>query len=126
MELFTSEGCSSCPPANALLERITQRTRKQGLRVYPLSFHVDYWNELGWKDPFSDTAYTRRQRQYGQAMALSSIYTPQMIVNGTDQFVGHRQAIADKSIGKALNVGEIVPVFLIAGRTPPVPDPQLD
>ena len=94
--------------------------------MYPLSFHVDYWNELGWKDPFSDAADTRRQRQYGQAMALSSIYTPQMIVNGTDQFVGHRQAIADKSIEKALNVGEIVPVFLIAGRTPPVPDPQLD
>jgi hypothetical protein len=103
VELFTSEGCSSCPPADELLARITQHTRKQGLRVYPLSFHVDYWNYLGWKDPFSDTAYTRRQRQYGQVMALSSIYTPQIIVNGTDQFVGHRQDTADKSIEKALN-----------------------
>lgn len=103
VELFTSEGCSSCPPADELLGRITQHTRKQGVRVFPLSFHVDYWNYLGWKDPFSEAAYTQRQRQYGQAMALSSIYTPQMIVNGTDQFIGHQQDTADKSIEKALN-----------------------
>lgn len=112
VELFTSEGCSSCPPADELLGRITQHAQKQGFRVYPLSFHVDYWNYLGWKDPFSDPAYTRRQRQYGQAMALSSIYTPQMIVNGTDQFVGHRQDTADKIIEKALNTSVPVRVEL--------------
>lgn len=117
VELFTSEGCSSCPPADELLGRITQHVRKQGLRVFPLSFHVDYWNYLGWKDPFSSTAYTERQRQYGRAMGLSSIYTPQMIVNGSDEFVGHRQSIADKSIEKALNTRVPVRVELqLEGR----------
>jgi len=85
IELFTSEGCSSCPPADELVASLPT-TYPSG--VYILSFHVDYWDRLGWKDPFSRSDFTQRQRQYGEVLMLNSVYTPQVVVNGRTQMVG--------------------------------------
>jgi hypothetical protein len=84
VELFTSEGCSSCPPADEAIGRL----RGWKKNVFILSFHVDYWDYLGWKDIFSNAAYSGRQQIYGDLFHLSSIYTPQIVVNGKAQFVG--------------------------------------
>src|SRR4051812_37227565 len=86
VELFTSEGCSSCPPADELLSRLVASAAKDGRRVYPIAFHVDYWNSLGHPDPFSAKAYSERQRAYAAAMRSKQVYTPQMIVNGINEF----------------------------------------
>ena len=84
VELFTSEGCSSCPPADEAVGRLNGWKKN----VYVLSYHVDYWNYLGWKDVFSNTAYSSRQQNYGDLFHINSIYTPQIVVNGKVQFVG--------------------------------------
>lgn len=83
LELFTSEGCSSCPPADALLEKFSSRPG-----VITLSFHVDYWNDLGWEDPYSAGFSTERQRLYSARLAKGRTYTPQLVVNGELEFVG--------------------------------------
>jgi hypothetical protein len=88
IELFTSEGCSSCPPADRLLGHYAQDSMYHGVHVYSLAFHVDYWDYLGWRDSFSSPIATDRQRMYVEALGLSGAYTPQMVVNGTDQFNG--------------------------------------
>ncbi len=88
VELFSSEGCSDCPPAEELLNKITKEAMANKTYVYPLAFHVDYWNKLGWKDPFSDSSFSNRQRKYREPLHNEVIYTPQMIVNGQVQFVG--------------------------------------
>ena len=102
LELFTSEGCSSCPPADRLLSDVIEDANEKGLEVYALSFHVDYWNRLGWKDPYSSAAYSERQRNYARALR-SNVYTPQLVVNGKDEFVGSNRAKAAMSIKKALD-----------------------
>src|ERR1043166_3306036 len=79
VELFTSEGCSSCPPADKLLGRLRQDVAARGFEVVPLGFHVDYWNSLGWNDRFSSAEFSRRQEQYAQALRLDGPYTPQMV-----------------------------------------------
>ncbi|UWR87031.1 DUF1223 domain-containing protein [Phaeobacter inhibens] len=83
VELFTSQGCSSCPPADALLRQLTARSD-----VLPLALHVDYWDYIGWKDQFADPAHTRRQKGYAHVGGRQMVYTPQMIVNGQDDVVG--------------------------------------
>ena len=89
VELFTSQGCSSCPPADALLGELAQRPD-----VVALAFHVDYWDYIGWKDPFASSAMTARQRQYAGALGLRMIYTPQMVVDGRIDVVGsHRSEV---------------------------------
>jgi hypothetical protein len=85
VELFTSEGCSSCPAADEAIERLL---KKNTADVYILVYHVDYWNRLGWIDPFSQPAWSERQYQYANALHLNSVYTPQVIINGTKEFVG--------------------------------------
>ena len=83
VELFTSQGCSSCPPADALMEKLVAKDH-----VIALSLHVDYWDYIGWKDRFADPAYTARQKAYARSSGRNMVYTPQMIVNGIDQVVG--------------------------------------
>src|SRR5271154_1846162 len=84
LELFTSEGCSSCPPADALLSDLGSSTKG----VIPLAYHVDYWNHLGWSDPFSSHQWSERQSEYAQAMNLDGEYTPQMVISGRWQCAG--------------------------------------
>jgi len=102
VELFSSEGCSSCPPAEQLLAEIAADARRSGRNVLTLEFHVDYWNSGGWTDPFSARAYTQRQEQYERALDERSLYTPQMIVNGTHAFVGSDRGEARRSVEAAL------------------------
>src|SRR5215831_14975386 len=102
VELFTSEGCSDCPPADAVLERLIATQPVVGADVNGLGQHVDYWDELGWKDRFSSAALTNRQRVYGASFALESVYTPQMIVDGRAQFVGSDARAATRAIERAI------------------------
>lgn len=101
LELFTSQGCSSCPAADVLLSRLglDYQTRSQ---VVPLAFHVDYWNDGGWVDPFSARTWTLRQQTYGRALRLTDAYTPQLVVGGQAQFVGADEARARREIAAAL------------------------
>lgn len=98
VELFTSEGCSSCPPADALVAKVQKQSAGQA--VYILAFHVDYWNRLGWKDVFSSHDYSSRQYQYSKWIK-SEVYTPQVIVNGRTEFVGSDE----KSLRSAIKLG---------------------
>jgi hypothetical protein len=100
VELFTSEGCSSCPSADKLAARIQKEYADKP--VYILAFHVDYWNRLGWKDVFSDPAFTKRQRQYASLLKLSTVYTPQAVVGGRTEFVGSREATMRMAIAEGL------------------------
>lgn len=88
VELFTSEGCSSCPPADALLRQIHLKQAPSGQLIVGISEHVTYWNGLGWKDPHSSPAFTDRQSTYASRLSPEGSYTPQMVLNGRDQFVG--------------------------------------
>jgi hypothetical protein len=87
VELFTSQGCSSCPPADALLRTFARNEKLRG-KVIPLAFHVDYWNRLGWRDPFSSAEWSRRQMFYVRALRVNSAYTPQAVINGSRETVG--------------------------------------
>lgn len=98
VELFTSEGCSSCPPADALLRQVNGTRTSADQLIVGISEHVTYWNSLGWADPFSSAVYTDRQNGYGARFGLESVYTPQMVVNGTEQFVGSDQAGLTRAI----------------------------
>lgn len=101
VELFTSQGCSSCPPADALLSEVARDASLRG-RVIPLAFHVDYWDRLGWRDPFSSPEWSRRQYVYVRALDVSSAYTPQIVVNGVRQFVGsHRAALEEALVAQS-------------------------
>ncbi len=100
IELFTSEGCSSCPPADELVARVQKEDKDRP--VYILAYHVDYWNRLGWKDAFSKTAYSDRQRQYASWLNLQSVYTPQIVVNGRKEFVGSEAATLHSTIERDL------------------------
>ena len=101
VELFTSEGCSSCPSADRLLTRLEQSQPVAGAQVIALEEHVDYWNQLGWNDPFSSPQYRARQNDYAVAFHATDIFTPQMVVNGLVQFVGSDTSRAYREIGAA-------------------------
>jgi len=102
VELFTSEGCSSCPPADRNLARLSTRAGAEALPVYPLSFHVDYWNYLGWRDRFSSANFSERQQKYGWIQPTSGIYTPQAVVNGRAETVGSNATQIDALVSAAL------------------------
>ncbi len=102
VELFTSQGCSSCPPAEEVLADLNSAAVRDDRPVFTLAFHVDYWNRLGWADRFSDAAYSDRQAQYSKAFRLDEVYTPQMVVNGQKQFVGSERVTAERAIAGAL------------------------
>jgi hypothetical protein len=103
VELFTSEGCSSCPPADKLLIDL-DRNIKNGVTVITLSEHVDYWNRFGWKDPFSSAQFSQRQEDYSRALKFDDVYTPQMIVDGRSAFVGSQRQAALEAIEKAASL----------------------
>jgi hypothetical protein len=101
VELFTSEGCSSCPPADAELARLAHAAPFPTLQVVPLAFHVDYWNELGWPDPFSSPEMTQRQRSYAQSLRMNHLYTPQAVVDGASEFSGADDSAARQAVEAA-------------------------
>jgi hypothetical protein len=101
VELFTSEGCSSCPPADALLARLAEGQLGSNVQLIALEEHVDYWNDLGWVDPFSSRDWTARQYVYAGALGNENPYTPQMVVDGTAEFVGNHSKQARETILKA-------------------------
>ena len=102
VELFTSEGCSSCPPADTLLSRLTKEQPVAGVEIIPLGLHVTYWDELGWKDPASLPDATDRQQEYGRGVfGVDNVYTPQAVVDGRTQLVGSEEAALRAAIAKA-------------------------
>ena len=107
VELFTSEGCSDCPPADALLERLDRSQPVSGVDLIVLSEHVDYWNDIGWKDPFSSHQYSERQGAYAGSFGLNSVYTPQMVVDGRIQLVGSDERGAIQAIENATKAEKI-------------------
>ncbi len=98
VELFTSEGCSSCPPADVLLSRLEKTQPVEGAEVIALAQHVDYWNYLGWRDPFSSAEASARQREYAGAFGKDGVYTPQMIIDGRAEFPGGNTSKAFEAI----------------------------
>jgi hypothetical protein len=112
VELFTSEGCSSCPPADALLAQLRQQTQQDRTEIIPLGFHVDYWNDLGWQDRFSSSAYSRRQEQYAHKFALDGPYTPQMVVDGSREFTGSDSSRARSAIAQEATQAQTADVQL--------------
>jgi hypothetical protein len=106
LELFTSEGCSSCPPAEVVVTELAQRPN-----VLPLSFHVDYWDDLGWRDRYSLASATQRQRVYARTLRRSSVYTPQAVIDGSRDIVGsQRTAVMDAVSGRRDGVATSVSI----------------
>jgi len=117
-ELFTSEGCSSCPPADALLQQITSTSPIDGVEIIGLEGHVDYWDRLGWRDPFSSATFTRRQSDYAARVFRSGqIYTPQLVVDGAFEAVGSDKAVVRAAI-RAASTRPGASVLIAAKATP--------
>jgi len=115
LELYTSQGCSSCPAADILLNTIKN---KKKANIFTLSYHVDYWNYMGWKDPFSSPLYAEKQRLYNQKFSNKSSYTPQVVINGKEHFVGSHVSkmsakIATYTNKKVANKVEIYNIQLV-------------
>lgn len=100
LEFFTSEGCSSCPNAEKVVEKLSEQYKG---RVLVLAFHVDYWNRLGWVDEFSDATYSKRQEQYAGFLKTYNIYTPQVVLNGKSEWLGTAEAELSKAIDAELS-----------------------
>lgn len=111
VELFTSEGCSSCPPADVLLQQLEHSQPVANAEIIVLSEHVDYWNRIGWTDPYSSPLFSARQQVYAQRFRLDGVYTPQMIVDGAAEFVGSDGRTAFSAITASVK-REKVPVRL--------------
>ncbi|WP_264538335.1 DUF1223 domain-containing protein [Flavobacterium sp. N1736] len=101
VELFTSEGCSSCPAAEDLIDKM--RAESGNKQIYFLAFHVDYWNNLGWADRFSSQKFSARQQQYAEWMNLQILYTPQFIVNGQSEFAGSDQRTLYRTVSRTMH-----------------------
>lgn len=114
LELFTSEGCSSCPPADELMGKIQSEYKDS--QVYVLAYHVDYWDKQGWKDVFSDADYTKRQYDYAKWLQKEPIYTPQVIVNGKTEHIASQETVVRNSIAKALSKPTVADISLKANR----------
>jgi hypothetical protein len=101
-ELFTSEGCVSCPPADKVLSELKAEAEKNKQNIYFLEYHVDYWNRLGWKDPFSKNQFTLRQENYSRVLPGKELYTPQLVINGEAELTGSDKKTAETAIRNAL------------------------
>ncbi len=112
VELFTSQGCSSCPSADRLLAELGKSGAKAA-DIIPLSFHVDYWNYIGWEDPFSDAQWSRRQERYAQARVSSRLYTPQAVIQGSEDCVGSSSTCLMKAIARA---AQTIPAARLGGH----------
>lgn len=112
LELFTSQGCSSCPPADALLSQFRAEKTIHGREVIVLSHHVDYWNRLGWTDPYSRPEASDRQEYYANKLKARGLYTPQIIVDGRQEMVGHNESKIRKAIAESKTVPDTIPVTL--------------
>ena len=117
VELFTSEGCSSCPPADRLLAELDEKQPVPGAKVIALEQHVDYWNDDGWADPFSSAQFSRRQQDYVGAFRINTPYTPQMVVDGASEFVGSDVRAAVTAITKSSRAPK-VSIAIEAGPAP--------
>jgi hypothetical protein len=129
IELFTSEGCSSCPPADAWLKKIDVSQPIPGAQAIVLSEHVDYWNHDGWKDPFSSSFFTDRQSAYVHVLGGSSSYTPQMIVNGATELHLSDQAQVIQAFSKAAKATQLpvsIHALSVAGDSPAVLRAHID
>lgn len=115
VELFTSEGCSSCPPADELVAKIQKESI--GKPVYILSYHVDYWNRLGWKDVFSSADFSKRQNEYAGYLHLQSVYTPQIVINGKTEFVGSEENTLRNALRNSLQKAPLVQLSLTVLKT---------
>jgi len=119
VELFTSEGCSSCPPADALLAELDRTQPVPEAQVIPLEEHVDYWNSDGWRDPFSSATFTARQEEYARRFDISGPYTPQMVVGGRAEMLGSASSQARAAIAAAAHAPRVaVSLELTAGAPP--------
>jgi hypothetical protein len=134
VELFTSEGCSSCPPADEAVAEIAKQYKNN---VFILGYHVDYWNYLGWKDMFSNSAYSNRQKQYASVLKLNSVYTPQIVVNGKTELVGSDKNKLLQTINRELNSQVTKPIevsascndaknIIVSLKTPESPDEMIN
>jgi hypothetical protein len=117
LELFTSEGCSSCPSADENLAAITEEAAASAARVFTLELHVDYWNDLGWVDPFSAHAHSLRQNAYAKRFAASGMYTPQLLVNGREELVGSDRSRSRAAVERALRAPASALVTVLARRS---------
>ena len=115
VELFTSEGCSSCPPADRLLQQFDSKQPIADADLIVLSEHVDYWNQLGWKDPFSSAQFSERQRDYARSFG-GDVYTPEMVVDGGMGFVGSDEGDARKAVHEAVRVQK-TPIHIDVQKT---------
>jgi len=114
LELYTSEGCSSCPPADELLGKIQNEYRDKN--VYVLAYHVDYWDKQGWKDIFSNADFTKRQYDYAQFLGKEPIYTPQVIINGKTDYIGSQETSLRNGIKSALSKQALASLNLEANQ----------
>jgi hypothetical protein len=117
VELFTSEGCSSCPPADSLLRQINLHEVNPGQLILGISEHVTYWNSLGWKDPYSLPVFTERQSVYASRLSPEGPYTPQMVLNGRDQFVGSDSGALERVLRDDARRNQLALNILSANRT---------
>jgi len=115
VELFTSEGCWSCPPADELIAKLQKGN--QNKKLFILAFHVDYWDHQGWKDQFSKSIYTGRQKQYATWMSLSTLYTPQLVINGKTEMIGSETAKVLSGIQSAMLESHPENLSIKAART---------
>ena len=115
LELFTSQGCSSCPPADELLRALSRDAALEG-KIIPLSFHVDYWNRIGWQDPFSSADWSRRQKEYAAAFRQGRVYTPQLVINGRAELVGSDERAIRREIARQIALSSKVHLWFDVAR----------
>lgn len=125
LELFTSEGCSSCPPADQLLEKIDRDQPVPGTDLIVLSEHVDYWNRIGWTDPFSSSDFSRRQQAYAAQFGMDDIYTPQLVVDGGKAVVGGNWPMAARAIQQSLRESKLPVTVRVDGARVHIDVPSL-